>query len=59
MICDGFSFRVHGFGSSDEAEVMEELLNAYDENDEEKLKTIVRKPVIRNLDNEVRNTEVV
>ena len=42
-----------GFGNSDEAEAIEELLQAYDQSDADKIKTIVAKPLFRNLENEV------
>lgn len=42
-----------GFGNSDEAESIEELLQAYDQGDAEQIKAIVRRPIFRNLDNEV------
>ena len=44
---------IPGFGTSDEAEAIEELLQAYDQSDAEQMKTIVKKPLFRNLDNEV------
>ena len=44
---------VGGFGNSDEAEVIEELLQAYDQSDGDTIKAIVAKPVFRNLENEV------
>ena len=47
------SRRVSGFGTSDEAEAIENLLDAYDQSDAERIKTIVAKPLFRNLDNEV------
>ena len=43
-----------GFGTSDEAEAVEELLQAYDQSDADQIKSIVTKPLFRNLDNEVR-----
>ena len=42
-----------GFGTSDEAEAIEELLQAYDQSDADQIKSIVTKPLFRNLDNEV------
>ncbi len=47
--------RVGGFGNSDEAEAIEELLQAYDQSDADQIKTIVSKPLFRNLENEVCN----
>jgi hypothetical protein len=44
---------VGGFGNSDEAEAIEELLQAYDQSDADKIKAIVAKPLFRNMDNEV------
>ena len=48
-----FFVRVSGFGTSDESEAIEQLLDAYDQSDAELIKTIVAKPLFRHLDNEV------
>ncbi|CAB4019645.1 Gamma-soluble NSF attachment [Paramuricea clavata] len=51
--CFKDAFEVGGFGTSDEAEAIEELLQAYDQSDADQIKTIVTKPLFRNLDNEL------
>ncbi|CAH1780497.1 unnamed protein product [Owenia fusiformis] len=46
------SMSVPGFGSSEEAMCLEELLTAYDEGDQEKATEVLRRPIIRYMEND-------